>query len=200
MKIVTAYSEDFTLMKDNLVNSTEHKVYAYKLKEQKDNARFIKRCHYKLDFIRRALNRSKEDVVWIDADCVTRELDNPLRGCDIAVTLRRRAEKDEYYNYSGLLNAGVIFFKNNHNSRRFIDLWEHNLPKGEHKTDQEALNITCGINGFTTAGDVLHNAGAMIRVLSCSKYNFFYFPEDPKDAKVLHFKGDVRHYMQDYEI
>lgn len=201
MKIVTAYSEDYKPMKDNLVASANHEVIAYKIGNLKDNKRFIKQCHYKIGFIREALRKYNEDVVWIDCDCIVRDLDNPLAGCDVAVTLRRPSDpKDMYYHYSGLLNAGVIFFANNDAARFFVDYWEGKLNESEYKTDQEALNLACGISEFTRPGDVLYANGACVRVLNCDEYNFFYFPEDPKDAKVLHFKGDVRHYMQEYEV
>lgn len=198
MQIITACSKDFREMADNLADNPNYNVKIYPLEEMVDHTRFIKECHYKLDFIKQTLKEQNDDVAWVDADCLIRGgLGDPLGDCDVAVTLRRQGAKDAYYNYSGLLNAGVIFFKNNLNASRFIDRWEKELPNGKYKTDQEALNIVTGVNEHTKVGDVIEKNGIKIKILSCDEYNFFYFPEE-NEARILHFKGDVRQYYENY--
>jgi len=197
MKIVSCYSEDFKHMADNLAKS-KYEVILNKLDDLPDNKRFIKQCHYKLDFVRQALDECSEDVAWVDADClIVKDLGDPLGDCDVAVTLRRPAPKDAYFKYSGLLNAGVIFFKNNQRAREFINRWEYELPNGEHKTDQEALNLSCQIDTNTKVNDTIKIDDIKIKILSCDEYNFIYMPEE-NDARIIHFKGDTRIHYDTY--
>ena len=199
MKIVTAYTKDYEEMYKNLsANKPGYKVIGYRLDDSEDHSRFIKQCHYKLTMIAEQLENSEDDIAWVDADClIVKPLMYPLNDCDVAVTLRRPAQKDKYYKYSGLLNAGVIFVSNNNNGRRFIKIWKDELPNGEHKTDQEALNLAVGVNENTKYGQFIIKDGIRIKILSCNDYNFFYFPEE-NTAKILHFKGDVRKYYDEY--
>jgi len=194
MIIATAYSNDYEKMKDNLVASTDLTVIAERIPEEvvQNDKQLIIRANYKPSIVRKAMEKG-DDVAWIDSDCLIKDLDNPLGDCDVAVTLRRPIPRDMYHYFSGLLNSGVIFFKNNDNGKRFVDIWEASLEKAISKGDQEALNIATGITDDTKVGDVLETNGIRIKVLSCDEYNFFYFPEENK-AKVLHYKGNVRHH------
>ncbi len=195
MIIATAYNIDYKKMADNMIQSSPYRVISTVVSEDviNNDKDLIIRAEYKPNAVRKAMLEG-EDVAWIDADCLINGLDNPLSDCDVAVTLRRKTVKDQYHYFSGLLNSGVIFFKNNENGKRFIDIWEESFSKARSGGDQEALNIATCITDETKYGDILIRDGIKIKVLSCDDYNFFYFPEE-NSAKVRHYKGDVRqHY------
>ena len=203
MKVITAADKHYMFMAENLAKSCKrhYDVIINKLDDMVDHSRFIKECHYKIDFIEEAINKYNEDIAWIDADCLLlNKLCNPLSGCDVGVTLRRKGLMDLYFTYSGLLNAGVIFFHNCNNTKKFLKLWRAELPNGKWRTDQEALNVVTGVKRRNKPGNILYNGDIKIRILSCDEYNFFYFPEavDKDKVKVLHFKGDTRKYYNEY--
>lgn len=148
------------------------------------------KCQKKPAFIRAALDDNKEDLVWMDLDCIMqKELGDPLADCDIAFTLRRikdrYSDKMEIFKF---INCGVAFFKNNEATRKFLDFWQGKI-KGE-ECDQAVLNgLLLDYSKLERYGEIIEIGGTKIKMLPCEEYNFFYFPEDHSKARVLHYKG-----------
>jgi hypothetical protein len=125
----------------------------------------------------------------MDIDCVIqKDLGDPLADCDVAVTLRRIQDRVGKKFFEGYLNTGVMFFKNNPNSRRFCDLWQAEIKDLE--CDQDGANkLLLKYSKLEIMGEIIDIEGIRIKVLPAEEYNFFYFPDDQSAARVLHYKG-----------
>ena len=152
------------------------------------NAYYV-RGYKKPTFIKEVLDKSKDDIVWMDIDCVIQKsLGNPLEDCDVAVTLRRLTDRVNKKFFEGYLNTGVMFFKNNSQSRKFCDLWQENIK--ENECDQDGANkLLLKYSKLEQFNEIIEIEGIKVKILSAEEYNFFYFPEDSTQAKVLHYKG-----------
>ena len=193
MKIITAYDKNLEWMANNLIKSAKgHKVKAYELGKdfevaENDFVDFIKKCTFKPLLIKKVLGNTREPFAWIDVDClIVGKLDIKFN-FDLGVTMRRKSERDqdEYSDYSGWINAGVIFINNTLRAKRLVEEWIEEIPNTKTGTDQEALSN-------------LVRRRPEIKAFTTDEYNFFYFPEEPGNAKILHFKGDTRPYYNEY--
>ena len=189
MRIITASNKAHEKFVKDLLKSADevgYEVEVYDLDEiginKDDLTGVFKSCSFKPNLI---LDKLKGFTVWIDDDCIFQDRIDEVEGdYDIGVTMRRKEENnaDKHSNYSGWLNAGVIFINDTEASRRFIKLWIDHIPETETKTDQEALSdlVRKGVDGVR------------IKEFTTDEYNFFYFPEDHTKAKILHIKTDIR--------
>ena len=147
-------------------------------------------CSSKPSAIRKALDDYREDIAWVDADCIIKKnFDEALINCDVAVTLRKIEERkcgDPYF--SGYINTGVVFFRNSNNTRKFLDLWEKEIIK--IRSDQRAMNIILLEHSpLEKYNEIITIDEIRIKILEAQIYNFFYFTEDLSQAKILHYKG-----------
>lgn len=190
----------YRAMADNMVRSAQAVGYEVALKELKDdpmdsvNSAFDYRvnCFFKPHVILEALDESPEDLAWVDGDCLIRErFDEILDGCDAAFTLRRFKPGTLRDIYDGYINAGVMAFRNNLASRGFIKAWTGQLASS--RADQDALNkVLLKHTLMEDYNEVVDVEGCRVKLVSCDKYNFFYFPESFSGAKILHVKGSLR--------
>lgn len=132
----------------------------------------------------------REDLVWMDLDCIIKKsLGDVLTDCDIAVTLRRLEERNtEFMEKFKFINSGVMFFKNNTKARRFCNLWNDTITGND--CDQDGLNnLLLKYSKLEKYDEIIDVEGIQVKILDARIYNFFYFPEDSSEAKVLHYKG-----------
>lgn len=144
------------------------------------------------NFLRNMLNEYPENnLIWIDLDCeMVQPVDNVLSGCDVAVTIRRK--EDRQYGqrkfFESFVNTGVMFFRNNENARKFLSLWEDNFTKEE--CDQDGVNkLLLNYSKLEDYCEVIDIDGIRIKTLPAEVYNFFYFGDNQEKAKILHYKG-----------
>ena len=182
-----------TLERSAIENGYEFSLYSVSAKDIGvaliDDKLYIK-CQTRPTFIKKALEDFKDDLVWMDVDCVIKKpLGEVLNNCDVAVTLRsiedRQSNHMEKFKF---INSGVIFFKNNGKTRKFCDLWQSNIS-GED-CDQDGLNnLLLKYSKLEKYDEIIDVEGVRVKILEARIYNFFYFPEDSSEAKVLHYKG-----------
>lgn len=159
---------------------------------------------YKIHFILHKLDTSDDDSVWIDADClVQRELnvEEALDGCDVALTLRDIADRRKTSRpfMDGLINTGVMYFKNSLGARLFLKQVVEKMFLSIF--DQDAVNDVLLADGCSLAahGQIYTmKSGARIKILNCREHNNFYFDQSSKNARVLHFKGDHMERYKEY--
>jgi len=149
-------------------------------------------CYFKPHVILDTLSKTHKDIAWVDGDCLIRERFNEiLDDCDVAVTLRRFMPNTIRDIYDGYVNAGVMAFKNNLAVRNFIKSWIFELAIS--RADQDALNrVLINHTDMNQHGEVVNVDGCRVKFVPCDIYNFFYFPEDHSNAKILHIKGSLR--------
>lgn len=144
----------------------------------------------KLPGIRLLMDQTKEDLFWIDVDCLARDrFDEMTEDCDMAFTVRRPWTSQYNRNmFDSYLNSGVFFLKNKPEVKAFLEYWIEINQKAKYG-DQESLTeilIKC---------DPLHEPKTFsfmdcrIKMVPCDVYNHFYFDGPEKTAKILHFKG-----------
>jgi hypothetical protein len=204
MKIISAVYDTpergYKKMAENMRKSAEAHGYVVVLHDLKDDPMdsvnsahdYRVNCFFKPHVILEALNALQEDVIWLDGDCLVRErFDEILNYCDVAVTLRRFVPNTIRDIYDGYVNAGVMAFRNNLATKRFIEKWIAELPNG--RADQDALNrVLLNYTDMNQYGEIVAVDGCRVKFVDCDKYNFFYFPEDSSGAKILHVKGSLR--------
>jgi len=155
---------------------------------------------FKPEIVRKCLSESKDFTVYLDGDAL-------LAGClpeiltddyDIGVTLRDRSElgtpwHEEYFEIAKYVNAGVIFFNYTEETLRFVNRWDELTH--EVGNDQMALNRLTTGNDYPTPYSIKKVGATRVKYFPCKKYNFYYFNEGwPGGVKIIHFKGDVRHF------
>jgi hypothetical protein len=200
MKLITALYDikdrDYGMMLENLKLSALKLAYdlqVYSLpsdpiEDYKNKGLYRISCFFKPHIILNALDTIHDNVLWIDCDCLLKErVDELLDGSDITFTLRRKTTRDIY---DGYINAGVMAFRNNNNSRTFIDRWIKELSNG--RADQDAINrLLLKRSNLSEYSEIVDIDGIQIKIVSCDTYNFFYFPEQ-NSAKIYHIKGHLR--------
>jgi hypothetical protein len=135
-------------------------------------------CMHKPQMIMKALDLFNDKwIVYLDADTMMLSPINEIQegDYDVGVTLRRPDEKIS--RDWGRINAGVIFFNNNANTRKFVVDWDKKTQQlGD---DQAALN------------EIFESKNKQVRfkTFPTDVYNFYYFNETFNLAKILHFKG-----------
>lgn len=149
-------------------------------------------CHFKPNIIRLMLEMYKDDVVWLDADClVVSRFDELLSNTDMAFTMRRITQNRSFYD--GLLNAGVVAFRYTPGAIEFLDRWIKELPNGFSDQDALARLISEGFAFDKYGTGIFSNVGkTVVSAMACDFYNFVYLPEEPKAAKIIHVKGHQR--------
>lgn len=207
MKAITALyntpDRDYAMLSVNLEKSARNLGYdyvCYRLKEdpivrfaQKDN--YFAPCFFKPSVIKTALLEHKEDILWLDSDCLMKDrVDELLEDCDVAVTLRRFNPNVLRAIYDGYINAGVMAFKNNNKAIGLIDRWIAEFPNS--RADQDAMNLVLlGYSSLCKFGEIIDVDGVKVKIADCDTYNFFYF-EDKEEvinkAKIFHIKGHLR--------
>lgn len=157
------------------------------------------KCPYKALIVQNALQNYSKPIVWMDADafCVSRIESVFEKLFDIAVTVKRPDEltTTPYPAQYGHINAGVMFFRPNHRTARFLKTWQKRTGAIESHSDQEALTrMLLEVSGELKRGDTIVDAnGTKILLLSTDEYNWYYWPEPvPATAKILHMKTDKR--------
>jgi hypothetical protein len=177
------------------LNDFYKKIDANKL-ESKDMVGVIP---YKPLIIKSALNKYKQNITWMDADAFAiKNYDKVFNDdFDIAFTMRRQNEKATPYPlWSGFINAGVIFFKYNANTLKFIDLWIEEINNTMYFSDQEAINrlvLRCSELNESCYGNIFNLDGIKIKILTTDEYNYYYYPKRPDyNTKILHLKTNIR--------
>lgn len=132
--------------------------------------------------------QDNEYLVWFDADALIFErIDEIEQDYDVGVTVRLPKAIEN----SNPINAGIVFFKKNSNSQKFIDKW---ISLSDNDiSDQPPLNtlsnVVCADRGKTVIRD-----GVKIKVFPCEIYNNFYFAKKNKPGiKIKHYKSKLRH-------
>lgn len=159
---------------------------------------------YKPYIIKEAILEYKEKIVWLDCDafCIGK-IDDVFDGSfDIAVTMRRQDERNTLNPIlNGLLNTGVVFINNTDKSLEFIDLWIKELKNTIFLSDQEAINrliLQCCELKEDCYNNIYNLNGIRIKILKTEDYNYFYYPNIPKNnTKILHLKTNLRYDNED---
>lgn len=145
----------------------------------------------KPDLILDGVSKIKEGdfLVWLDADTLLVDnINSIIDDYDIGVTVRKKKSKKIQESF---INAGVLFVRKSKRSINFIEDWKRKTA--ELKGDQYALNMLCDLPNNNLAETTKVN-NAVIKKFPCTIYNNFYFKEDQGQAKILHYKSDVRSY------
>lgn len=155
---------------------------------------------FKPAIVKHCLETHTQFTVYIDGDAQLFDRIDEIQGddYDIGVTLRAPSEleSDWYANYgdiAGYVNAGVIFFNATPATLKFVDLWD----KITHEVgnDQKALNKLVSPIEYPKVNSILTMNGVRIKYFPGKQYNYYHFNEGlAPDIKIVHFKGDVRHY------
>jgi len=208
MKIISGFynknNKEYNLYLSNLQKSAqklgmEVKIYSDEIKYEKGNDYWTKCVKSKPVFVLNALNELNEGVMWVDADCLfikKIDLDEVMKDCDIALTLRdiesryKNVEQRIGTNSAvidGYLNTGVMFFNCNDKVKEFlkkvIDLCS------ACRWEQDAFNKRIlKYSKMEKYDEIIDVNGCKIKILNCREYNCFYFPPEDR-AKILHFKS-----------
>lgn len=159
-----------------------------------DKKLYVK-CLGRPAFLRKVLDGyPNEDIAWMDIDCIMREpFGDVLDDCDTAFTIRKIEDRNSHHlAIFKYINCGVMFFKNNQAARDFIGLWSRQINPDViiGSDDQTALNnLLLKYSTLEQYNEIVDVEGIRVKILDARIYNFFYFPEEPNGAKVLHYKG-----------
>lgn len=157
---------------------------------------------YKIVFLQEAVNTIKDDLLWIDGDClVMKEInyDDIMSDCDVALTLRDVRDRclTSQPDRDGLINSGVIFLKNTIRTRQFLQMCRNQLLISLY--DQEAINrVLLKKSKIDRHQEIITLSGIKIKILSCREYNNFYFDSTTDNAKIVHFKSQGRQLYNNY--
>lgn len=160
---------------------------------------------HKPEIIKDYFSTCKTPILYVDADCLFRESVKQIKigklvaYCDMAVTMRYPEDVDVSDKYTGLINAGVMYFKN---WNRLLDKWVVKC-KEPNTTDQKAMNevLELGEGKFAPGATILNvdqmyytkqgEDSITVEILKCSEYNDYKLDK----GKIFHFKSDNhRHY------
>lgn len=169
--------------------------------DDKFNKKNSKNCIYTthkpyciLDF----LSRQENDCLYMDADTLSTEKIQAtlFSNIDIAVTPRHKKELKPSHLKNGLLNAGVLFFKNSNPVKEFIKHWLRDCIDSDY-SDQEALSLLLSKELDLLNGPALQKFGELsVALLDPSEFN----DVSCSTGRVLHFKnaGRKEEAWQDY--
>ncbi len=150
----------------------------------------IKTTHKPLCVIHYFHNYS-EPMIFVDADCSFNERVEET-GFDGGVTLRRKNRIDITNPWTGIINAGVIFF--NTYAVELIDAWAAGCQK-ENTTDQKELaEILSETIDWKVYNKIYDWHGIKVKVFNAAQYNDVRL----KGGKIYHWKGR-RHEKGIYE-
>jgi len=123
-----------------------------------------------------------EPMILVDADCDFNARVEET-GFDLGVTLRSKKRIDLNNTWTGILNAGVIFF--NTYVKEFLDEWAKRCSN-ENTTDQKELSeILSETIDWKHYNKIYDWHGIKVKVFNAEIYNDVRL----KDGKIFHFKG-----------
>lgn len=171
------------------LKSPLRKVTIPPLFNQKNSNNHIKAIHKPL-CISDCLTSFSKDVLYLDADTLSISpfQSEDFKGCDIAITPRHPKERKPSYYVNGLINSGVIFFRNHKKVHNIIAMWD-DLCQDSDITDQKALSDI-----LTPCIDILGEKGLYkwhdlnILLLDTEIYN----DVSCRTGKLFHFKNAGR--------
>lgn len=155
---------------------------------------------FKPELIKVCMAEYNEFLVYLDGDAqLYGNIDEIVsEDFDIGVTLREAFEIEsdwhrEHFDIVKYINAGVIFFNKTTAAAKFIDVWQQKTE--ELGNDQKALNLLACPDSYPEVYSIIRQNGVRIKFFPAKKYNYYYFEYGLNpDIKIMHFKGDVRHY------
>lgn len=167
-----------------------------------ESPHFSAKIPIKPDIIKDALERTKDDIVYMDCDIeVLKDFSEVWEeDFDIGVTARViQGEKLKefmtvpYPNLTGYLNAGVIFARYTKRTLGFIKSWKRQMEDTEWGSDQEALTMLLkkklGDNWERERSYKV--AGAQVYLFPTEIYNWSFWgvPYSRRGAKAIHYTG-----------
>ena len=154
-------------------------------------------CTFKPLMIRECLKELEHDetLLYLDGDALLLQRIDEMESndYDIAVTVRKEAESYINHKYMGALNAGVIIFKKNNATMRFVDDWVSKA--NEENNDQTGLNVLLKkYIALDKIGQTIGKDNLKVKLLPCEIYNNYYSldSEELKKVKIRHFKGGLK--------
>ncbi len=156
---------------------------------------------YKPNLIEHVLSSGVNFVVYLDADAIlVKSIEEVLGKYDIGLTVRRNIEPNQqiiHNEYTGQINAGVLFFYNTMATKQFVTKWKQ--LTNQNNCDQVVLNrMLTPVN--LEKNTIVKHQDLEIKCLDTDTYNFYYFPENYESAKILHFKTGSRNYFEKYKL
>jgi len=170
---------------------------------------------HKIALIRECLSTTCDFVAYLDGDAILVDrIDEVAGNYDIGLTVRMQEEVEETHRrtkgthriYAGYINAGVMLFNNNKNTRHFIGIWERESQKfgGD---DQHALNSLLQEHFPLIHDRTITVDNVKIRTFDTRIYNYYYFDRhkyayadikdaDIRKARILHFKNDRKEHYE----
>lgn len=145
------------------------------------------------------LRRHATFTIYLDADTLLlHPIDEVVGDYDVGVTIRSRKEllqlEKSSFEYSGYVNAGVVFFGATRGARAFVKRWK--ALTRMHGNDQKALNLLVNPSAEPLApGRSFEGEGGVrIRTFPGLLYNKSCTLPQELDAatKIAHFKSNVR--------
>jgi len=183
----SVYNQGYPLITYDLGNLGEGHPFESPRISHEDNAKIP--C--KPSIVRDALDKIdyNEYLVWMDSDTLmVGTLDGIEQDYDIGVTLRPDKHMIPVFEKIPI-NAGVIFFRKTPKLMEFMQVWIKACEKA--KSDQAELNKLIKVESKDMGG-IISQQGIKVKVFSCENYNNYFFFENQSNAKILHFKSDVR--------
>ena len=132
--------------------------------------------------LQKLLGETEDFVVYLDGDAVLVDGIDEVAEGDYSIGYTHRETDFERHTYPAItsfLNAGVVFLRPTEITRTFLHEWVDLTKKCGSGSDQEALTTLVQKPKYRE-----HVQG-----FDCRTYNFIYWPENPKGAKILHFKA-----------
>ena len=177
--------------------------------DERMNSKFrTLRYAIKPELVLRSMNETEEEfVVWIDGDATLIGRIDELESddsFDVGLTVRPKREVKK----TAYINAGVLFFKNNAASKKFLQDWitamgppplnTETNPKeycDQNVLESKLLIPAINIPFWDVIGETYNVCGARVKFLECTQYNNFWSHNGPDrmfhspDMKIIHFKG-----------
>lgn len=202
LTVLTAANSDFKILYEYLKHSVANQGYpliTYDLGNLGEGHPFEARISHedrakipsKPSIIKDALDKitDGEYLVWMDSDTLmVGSLEYVEQDYDIGVTLRPQRHMLPVFEEIPI-NAGVIFFRKTPALMQFMEVWIKACETA--KSDQTELNKLIQLTSEDMES-VVTQQGVKVKVFSCEEYNNYFFFEDQSNAKILHFKSDVR--------
>jgi lipopolysaccharide biosynthesis glycosyltransferase len=140
-------------------------------------------CYFKIPVIKLALVQDSE-VLYLDADCIMQDRVDEIWKWEFDVAVAERVEPVVHHK-AGLVNTGVVAVRRTVTATKALDAWRQWTERLE--SEQQALNILALGRGYRWT----------VHLLPSEIYNNYYFDGSEEQAKIVHYKGDVRHKWKD---
>ncbi|MBS3733994.1 MAG: hypothetical protein KGY99_03610 [Phycisphaerae bacterium] len=136
--------------------------------------------------------RHDEPMLFVDADCLFRRRVEPEGEFDLGVTVRSGKGFDADDPWNGVINAGVLIFKNP--ARPLLDAWAAGCRQ-QNVTDQKVLVDLLGeaIDWPNSYDRTFNWRGVTVKVFAADALNDYHL----RDGAIWHFKG-LRHEPEIY--